>query len=140
MFGIIALNVHNHAVGELEAVIVIGGNKCFFLEHTACNHWLDLWVFCLYRRLASVKQWNFPIASSARPLAADDELVWLTGFLIDAIGDDGSHNRTDKTDAHYYNDFFALASSGFYQQLNASELRSVLILLWNRELFAFRTY
>ena len=140
LFCIIALDIHDHTISELKAVVVVGGDKRFFLEHAASNHRLDLRVFCLYRRLTSVKQGNLPIASGTRPLTADDELVRFSGFLIDGIGDDSSHNRTDETDTHYNNDFCPFVACRLYQRLNALKLGAILIFLGNRKFFICWTY
>ena len=72
-FGVVALHVDHHTVGQFEAVAVEGGGEGLLLQHTA-RIIVDFGVLGLDRRFAAVEQGDLPVAARARPLAADDEL------------------------------------------------------------------
>ncbi len=74
---VIALHVDDHAIGQAQAVAVVGGRERLLLADAAGDHRIDLGILGLDRRLAAVQQRDLPVAPRARPLAADDELAGL---------------------------------------------------------------
>ena len=110
VLGVVALHIDHHAIGQRKAIAVERGGKGLFLGDAAGDHRIDFGIFGLDGRFAAVQEWNFPIASRAGPLAADDELVRFAGTFIDRIGDDRGHDRPHETDAHHHDDFLPFLS------------------------------
>src|SRR4029077_814019 len=71
---VVALDVHHHAVGELQTIAVEGGGERLLLEDAPADHRVALGVLALPRRHAAVEHRDLPVAPGARPLAADHEL------------------------------------------------------------------
>ena len=64
---VVALHVDDHAVGQLQAVAVVGGHQASsFSLHAPIDHGVDFGVFGLDRRLAAIQQRDLPVASRAR--------------------------------------------------------------------------
>ena len=51
-------------------------------------------------------------------------------FFVDRVGHDGSHHCSHKTQAHHYNNFFAVLMGGGCQLLEPPVLDGVIFLGW----------
>ena len=60
LLGKVALHIHHHAVGILQAVAVVGGHQGLVIQHAPFDQYIHLRVFGLYRRFAPVDQRYLP--------------------------------------------------------------------------------
>ena len=72
---VVALDVDDDAVGELQDVAREGRDERLLLLHGALDDLVHLGVLGLDGRDAAVEDGDLPVAPRARPLAADDELA-----------------------------------------------------------------
>ena len=127
VLAVVALDVHDHAVGQLQAVAVVGGDERLLVLDAAGDHRIDLGVLGLDGRLAAVEHGDLPVAAGTGPLAADDELAGLAGLLVHRVGDDGGHDGPDEADAHDDDDLLALAPGCPGQGLDALEFPCIFL-------------
>ena len=118
LLGVVALHVHDHAVGELEAVAVVGRRERPLLEHAARDDGVDLGVLGLDRGDALVQQPDLPVAARAGALAADHELG-RPALGVGRVRDDGGHHGADEAQAHDDDDLHAVRARLRGQALEA---------------------
>jgi len=121
----VALDIDHDAVGQIQHLAVVGGDKGLLLGDAAVDEPVHLRVLRLDRRDAAVEQGNFPVAAGAGPLAADDELAGTAVFVL-GVGDDGGHHGADEAHAHDHHDLLALRARGLGQALDPVILGCVI--------------
>ncbi|OQB79539.1 MAG: hypothetical protein BWX88_04821 [Planctomycetes bacterium ADurb.Bin126] len=138
LLAVIALHVHHDAIGQFEALAVVGGSERLLVPHAPGDHGLDLRVLRFHGRLAPVEHRRLPVASRAGPLAADHELGGLARLPVSGVGDDGGHDGPHEAQTHHDDDLLALGAGGLDERLNPGELEGVFLLCGDGERFAGR--
>jgi len=95
------------------------------LLHATRNQFVHLRVFGFHRGHAAVQQWYFPKAARTGALHANDELGRLA-LLVPRAGNDGGHDRADKSQAHDHDDFAAQLAILSGQSCQAREFLPVI--------------
>ena len=72
---VIALDVYHYAIRQLEEFAGVRGDKSLFLQYAALYYLVDFGIFRFDGRLSPVEKRDFPEASGAGSLAADDEFT-----------------------------------------------------------------
>ena len=132
---VVALDVHDDAVGQGEAIAIVGGGEGFGLGDAAADEDVHLGILGFDGGFAAVEEGDFPEAAGAGALAADDEFVGPALFIA-GVGDDGGHDGADKAQAHDDDDFFAFLTGLGGKGLHAGELGGVIFAGGDGELFA----
>ena len=119
---VVALDVDDHHVGQLQGVVGVGGHERLLLVDAALDHDVHFGILGLDGGEPAVEEMDLPVAAGARALHADDELARLA-LLVGAVGDDGGHDGADEADADDDDDLaalFALPATIFFRRLNSA--------------------